>query len=79
MEWRILLDYVHGTVMDAACPREGHEDELIYLFQLCQLFSHRHTTRVLRQERDDLRKRTRQERLHCMRGGAPRCWVDLPR
>jgi hypothetical protein len=30
-------------------------------------------------ERDDVRRRTRQERLHVLRGGAPLSWVDLDR
>ena len=31
------------------------------------------------QERDDLRKRTRQERLHFMRTGVRKSWVELHR
>ncbi len=34
---------------------------------------------MLAQERDDLRKRTRQERLHFMRTGVCRPWVQLHR
>ena len=30
-------------------------------------------------ERDDARKRSRQERLHVLRGGAPTSWVELDR
>ncbi len=30
-------------------------------------------------ERDDARRRTRQERLHVLRGGTPLSWVELDR
>lgn len=37
------------------------------------------TEREVLQERDDLRKRTRQERLHTLRTGEKKTWVELHR